>query len=76
MDGFLTEFLRFYGSAHPKDFKFNNHLFQHVPKNLARYGPARDHWCFVNEHLIKVLKSYYGNTNETSRLAFFVATWL
>ncbi|KAJ3067628.1 hypothetical protein HDU98_009157 [Podochytrium sp. JEL0797] len=64
MDGFLAEFLRFYGSAHPKDFKFNNHLFQHVPKNLARYGPARDHWCFVNEHLIKVLKSYYGNTNN------------
>ncbi|KAJ3061272.1 hypothetical protein HDU98_002819 [Podochytrium sp. JEL0797] len=64
MDGFLTEFLCFYGSAHANDFKFNNHLFQHVPKNLARYGPTRDHWCFVNEHLIKVLKSYYGNTNN------------
>ncbi|KAJ3081437.1 hypothetical protein HDU99_005689, partial [Rhizoclosmatium hyalinum] len=48
----------------PKCVTFNVHMLHHIESAIIRYGPLRDHWCFVDEHIIKILKSYYSNTNN------------
>ncbi|KAI9325400.1 hypothetical protein BDR26DRAFT_934369 [Obelidium mucronatum] len=60
----IETILKFYGSDHPDSITFNVHLLHHVIPSIINYGIPREHWCFVYEHLIKFLKSYYANTNN------------
>ncbi|KAJ3295951.1 hypothetical protein HDU79_007917 [Rhizoclosmatium sp. JEL0117] len=39
-------------------------MLHHIESATIRYGPLRNHWCFVDEHIIKILQSYYSNTNN------------
>ncbi|KAJ3229007.1 hypothetical protein HDU77_001711 [Chytriomyces hyalinus] len=56
--------LAYFGTIHPEEITFNVHLYHHVEENIIQYGPVRQYWCFVYEHMIKQFKGCYPNTNN------------
>lgn len=61
----ISEILSWYARAHPEMVTLNVHLVHHMITYLQEFGPLRDHWCFVFEAGIGVLKTLYNNTNNT-----------
>ncbi|KAJ3386249.1 hypothetical protein HDU80_000466, partial [Chytriomyces hyalinus] len=64
LKAYIADVLHHYGNNDPEVISLNVHYLHHVENMLMRFGPLRDHWCFVYEHLIGIFKSYYRNTNN------------
>ncbi|KAI8823791.1 hypothetical protein BJ741DRAFT_715091 [Chytriomyces cf. hyalinus JEL632] len=60
----IQSLLAYLSHVHPDEITFNVHLYHHVEENIIQYGPVRQYWCFVYEHMIKRFKGCYTNTNN------------
>ncbi|KAJ3244066.1 hypothetical protein HDU77_010074 [Chytriomyces hyalinus] len=60
----LSVVLHHFGSNHPSMVTYNLHQLHHYTSSIVKYGPLRDHWCFVYAHMIGLFKSCYHNTNN------------
>jgi hypothetical protein len=41
--------------------KPNHHFVVHLPQQICDYGPVYGFWCFLDERLNKLLKSFKSN---------------
>ncbi|KAF8481366.1 hypothetical protein JB92DRAFT_3132926 [Gautieria morchelliformis] len=55
---YLMGFKKRYGI---EKMKPNHHFLMHLPAQIHDYGPVYGFWCFLGEHLNKLLKSFQSN---------------